>query len=263
MWCEFPSTVNWKQAESLLDKRIQIYVACKSLKHFKEIQSKTKLKLKPWPILPKEKGYWFSGFTEREDIDLLDQYKGMEIKVDLEPPLPKWKYSTTKLIGYAIKKIFQKGKNAKYLEEKIKQLSKSSDIELVEKNITLINEFPLPRLYLKRQGIYIEPTEDMHKNIMCYTTFAGPILRPLVRLYLKLIIKREIKKNPDLMCSIGLIGPGILKTEKIYKNITQFKEDLDMIKNLSVKKVAIYSLDSAMKRKDPKLWFDLIKEYIA
>lgn len=263
MWCEFPEELNWKRAESLVDKRIHFYVACTSLADFKKIQSKTNLKLKPWPILSKEKGYWFSGFTEKEDIDSLDQYKGMEIKVDLEPPLPKWRYSTIRMIGYGLKKIFQKGKNSEYLKEKIEKLAKSSDIELVEKSITLVNEFPFPKWYLKRQGIFIEPEKHMHKNIMCYTTFAGPILRPIMRLYLKFIIKSEIKKNSDLMCSIGLIGPGILKTEKVYKNINQFKQDLDMINKLGVKKVAIYSLDTALKREDPKLWFDLIKNYLA
>lgn len=266
LWCEFPKTVNWKKAESLLkDIPAEIYIAVKSKKEFMHWKRKTRLKTFPWPILPKSQGYWFSGFTPKKGIDQLNQYKGMKIKIDLEPPLPSWKYTTPKIISYGIKKIFQRGKNSGYLEQTIHKLSGLSDLELVTgKEVMIVNEFPFLKWYLKNQGIYISTKHNKHltKNIMCYTSFAGKLWRPVLRSYLKFFTKRAVKKDPDIMFSIGLIGTGILQTEGTYSGPYELRQDLKMIHDSGAKKVAIYSLDSILKRPNPEEWVDEIRHYI-
>ena len=97
---------------------------------------------------------------------------------------------------------------------------------------------------------------------MCYTTFAGSFFRPLVRLYLKPFTKVAVKKNKDVMFSIGLIGTGILEKEGIYRNVKQFREDLEMVKDSGAKQVAIYSLDGILKRNNPEEWVKIIKEFV-
>ncbi|MAG47379.1 hypothetical protein CL617_02140 [archaeon] len=269
-WCEFPNKVDWtflNKTISRLKFNIEIYVASKTLKDFQNIQEKVTSKyiqLSVWPILDMDKGYWFSGFTEKEDINSLKQFENLNIKIDLEPPVPKWKYTNLKIISLAIKQIFKKGKNNDYLKDFIYKLSKKTKVETVVNNIQLIiNEFPLAKWYLKRQGMYIEPKENMVKNIMCYTTFSGQVLRPLIRIYMSLWTRRAVRKYKNkVMFSIGLIGPGILKHEKTYKNIEQFKQDLDMINNSGAEKVAIYSIEGLLKREEPERWLFFIKNYL-
>lgn len=263
-WCEFPETVDWKKAESLI-KGIpsEVYVAVKSVKEYKRYKIKTELPIYPWPVLSKKEGYWFSGFTSKKSIDKLKQFKGIKIKVDLEPPIPKWKYGTVKIILYAMRKIFQKGKNNEYLRRVIYETAgKGSGI--VTKNINMIiNEFPFARWYLKNQGTYLELKESMNKNYMCYTTFAGSFFRPFIRFYLKPFTKLAVKRNKDVMFSIGLIGTGILEREGTYRNVKQFTEDLKMVKESGVKQVAIYSLEGILKRKNPEEWVRAVKEFVS
>jgi len=266
MWCEFPKQVEWKKAESFL-KGIpsEIYVAVKSKKEYKQWKRKTRLEVYPWPILPESQGYWFSGFISKKNIDKLKEFKGMKVKIDLEPPLPKWNYSTPKIVFYAIKKIFHKAKNLKYLERTIYALAKSSQMELVTGKETIIaNEFPFVKWYLKKQGIYIK-TKNNHqltKNIMAYTSFAGRFWRPIIRAYLKPFIKRAVKKDPGVMFSVGLIGAGILKTERTYKNTGEFQKDLEMMSKAGVRKIAVYSLEAILKRENPQEWINLIRKYV-
>ena len=79
-WCEFPKDVNWRKAEALLKGlKCEVYVASFSLQDYKMWKKKTKLDIYPWPLLSKEEGYWFSGFTNKEGIDQLKQYKGLKI----------------------------------------------------------------------------------------------------------------------------------------------------------------------------------------
>jgi len=262
-WCEFPETIDWKKAEKVVKgMSLEVYVAVKSLKEYKKYKSKTKLPIYPWPVLSKKEGYWFSGFTSKKSIDKLKQFKGIKMKIDLEPPIPQWKYGTVRIILYAIRKVFQKGENNEYLKEVIhKTAEKASGV--VTKNINLlINEFPFAKWYLKNQGTYLELRGSMKKNYMCYTTFAGSFFRPLVRLYLKPFTKVAVKKNKDVMFSIGLIGTGILEKEGIYRNVKQFREDLEMVKDSGAKQVAIYSLDGILKRNNPEEWVKIIKEFV-
>lgn len=231
-WSEFPKKVNWNKAKELIDFPTTIYIAIKSQKEFNKYKKyKTKyINIEIWPTLDKKQGYWFSGYTSIKNIDKLKQFKG-RIKIDLEPPLPKFKFYTLKTLYWLIFYYFKKPKNYPYLIKTLDEISK--------KNELIINEFPLPDYCLKKLGIYYNYKT---RNMMAYTTVLGPILRPLLRLYIKLLIK--IKKPK--MCSIGLLKPGIFDKEPYYKNINQFKQDLNMIKNIPV--IAIYSLEGILEK---------------
>ncbi len=267
-WCEFPYQVDWNHLDLLLkelDLSIEVYVVSKYLKDFRGFEKKVKsnhIKISAWPVLNFGDGYWFSGFTKKEDIDSLKQYKGYSVKIDLEPPIPKWEYSNFKLILYGLIQLFASPKNNLYLKQVIYDLADHKD---VGNGVNLIvNEFPLPLWYLKRQGIYIDLKENMIKNIMSYTTFGGSFLRPLLKSYMKYYTRKAVKKyGSQVMFSIGLIGSGILKKEGVYRGIHEFKEDLDMINSSGVNSVAIYTIESLLKKENAKEWLELVKRYVS
>ncbi len=261
-WCEFPETVDWQRLETILKQlsmRISIYIPCRTLQQYlwwkKEIKKTTPhiKEVNVWPALSKEEGYWFSGLTKKEDIDLLNKFKGCKMKIDLEPPIPPFNYTNLRIIIYFLKLLFKKGKNTKYLIKTIRQLSKESEV--------LVNEFPLPKFLLKRWGMYIRPNKKIKKNIMLYSSVAGPLIRPFLRLYNFWYIKKEFKKNKEISGSIGLIGPGILKTERAYASVKEFKADLRAVSKIGLKNVIIYSIDSIMKRREPKFWLKVVRAY--
>lgn len=267
-WCEFPRNVDWVYLDKLLKEfglNIEVYVVSKSLIEFKGFESKIKsdyIKINAWPVLDIENGYWFSGFTKKEDIDALKQYKGYSIKIDLEPPIPKWEYSNFKLVLYGLRQLFRSGENNTYLKQTIYGLAEHKEVG--NKISLIVNEFPLPSWYLKKQGIYINPKENMIKNIMGYTTFGGPFLRPFLRAYMKYYTKKAVKKyGSRAMFSIGLIGPGILRQENFYSDIKEFKEDLGMINNSGANSVAIYTIEALLKRENSAEWLELIKSYVS
>src|SRR3989344_1482387 len=265
-WCEFPEQIkDWKEAERLLKKikvPVEIYTGVRSVKEYGKWKKKIKIFMYPWPLLSRKEGYWFSGFTSKKSIDKLKQYKGIKIKIDLEPHIPKWEYTTPKIIFYAIRKIFQKGENNEYLKKVVYDVAgKGSGV--VTKNVNmLINEFPFARWYLKNHGTFIELEHGMAKNYMCYSTFAGSFFRPIIRLYLKVFTKLAVKKNPNVMFSIGLIGTGALKKEGTYRKVKEFKEDLRMIEKSGCNEVAVYSLESVLKRSNPEEWINAINEFV-
>lgn len=259
-WCEFPEETDWSKLEKLLkelDMNIKIYVPVKNLNEFLILKRLIQKKcghvdeVNVWPVLSKENGYWFSGFTKSEDIKKLKQFSTLSIKIDLELPIPKKKYSNMMLITYLGKYLFHKGPNNKQLYSTIKNMSENTNI--------ILNEFPFPRFLLKRWGIHMPIMKNCTKNIMSYTTIGGRLLRPLTKLYLFIYLLRERLANKNIMCSIGLIGKGILKNEGVYDNVHQFKSDLDMARFLRIKQVAIYSIDSILKRKNPKEWLIAVK----
>lgn len=265
-WCEFPEQVkDWKATDKLLKKikiPVEVYTGVQSVNEYRKWKKKTRIPMYPWPLLSRKEGYWFSGFSSKKSIDKLKQYKGIKMKIDLEPPIPPWSYTTPKIVMYAIKKIFQKGKNNDYLKKVVYDVAgKGSGV--VTKNVNmLINEFPLTRWYLKNQGTFIELKHGMSKNYMCYSTFAGSFFRPIVRLYLKVFTKFAVKKNPNVMFSIGLIGTGALKKEGTYRKVKEFKEDLRMIEKSGCNEVAVYSLESVLKRSNPEEWINAINEFV-
>jgi len=269
-WCEFPEQVDWVYLNRLLTKlklHVEIYIAAGSKKEFEGIKRKIKCKYietSVWPILSKEGGYWFSGFSDKKDIDRLKQFKDYKIKIDLEPPLPKWTYKNHRIIFYALKQMFRKGENNEYLKKTIYNLAKTNKVETVVNQMQIIaNEFPLARWYLERQGMYVDIKKNITKNIMCYTSFAGIFFRLFLRMYMGYYMKKTVERyNGNVMFSIGLIGPGILKNEKIYRNIEEFGQDLNMVNESGASKVAIYSIEGLLKRDKPEEWLKLVKNYL-
>ncbi|MBI4447697.1 hypothetical protein HY643_01840 [Candidatus Woesearchaeota archaeon] len=255
-WCEFPQKMNWQELDAILNNiewGIVVYAAVKNVKEFSNLKKAAgkKVELKAWPVLEKNEGYWFSGFVAEKSISELKQFNKLDIKLDLEPPLPKFAYSNIKAIIYTLKFLFRKGKNNELLKKTIEEMTGS----------LIINEFPLPKFLLKRWGAHFELKKGVTKNFMGYTTFAGSFWRKPVQIYLKWFLKKEFKKNPSIMCSIGLIGPGIMETEEYYKKIDELEEDLDIIQKIGIKKIAVYSIESIMQRKNPQQWLETILRY--
>jgi hypothetical protein len=244
-WCEFPEKCDWNRInEWTKDHKITTYITCTSREDFEEkkknIQKICKnIEINAWPILPKEKGYWFSSFTDKEDIDSLDQYKGLKIKLDIEPPIPK-DYSFTSTFKWLILSLLKHPKNRKYFQNKIIQLTKNTDI--------ILSTFPFPKFILKQWG-YLE-NHDLQYNFMHYSTFFPKWLRPVYNLYYKQFFKTIPK---DSYIAIGLIGPGIFGNEPIYKNINELQQDIQFLKQNSKTNLVFFNLESLSYKK--RIWF--------
>jgi len=253
LWSEFPHKTNWKKLGELLkeaDFHPDIYVACTSPDNYKwwarEIkkQCKSLNEINAWPVLTKAEGYWFSGFTSKDCIDRLLEYKDTKVKIDLEPPLPKIKYTNFGIAMFLFKLLVRKGKNNKHL---FKTITKAS-----EKNDVLVNEFPIPKPLLKRWGCYY-PTHN--KNVMCYTSLLR--YRSPLRLWNFWMAKRRKAR----MCSIGLIHSGIFTDEPYYTRVEELEKDLLYAQKQGFEEIAVYSIDAIMKRKDPTAWISSLKKF--
>lgn len=224
-WCEFPDKCNWNNLSKWLEelnKNITIYVACTSRKDYENKRTKInnitkRIDVNAWPTLTKKEGYWFSGFSSIESINKLEQYKGLKIKIDIEPPIPE-KYNLLSSFSWLFLNLIRKPKNSKYLQTKIKELSKNTEI--------ILSTFPLLRFILKSWG-WIE-IKSIKYNFMYYSTFFPRILLPFYNFYYKIYFLKNIKYN---YLAIGLIGTGVFKSEPIYKNIKEMKRDMKFLKN--------------------------------
>src|SRR3989344_359555 len=101
-WCEFPKELDFKKLNNLMIFDTEVYFAVKNIKELNAIKKKMKnknIKIGAWPVIDKKDGYWFSGFISKKDIDKLDEFKGLRVKIDIEPPIYKGKH-------YLIKDFF-------------------------------------------------------------------------------------------------------------------------------------------------------------
>ena len=244
-WCEFPEGVDWDEVKKLIKFKSEFYVACKSKKEFLEWKQKIKnVSLGVWPILELEEGYWFSGFLNKESINRLDEFKGERIKIDIEPLFPgKGKNSYLFLLKY----LFLRGKNNKYLRKKIIELSKDSKI--------IVSGFPLPLFFRERYGHF--DYENVEKSYIAYTTFSK-----LLRLYYSWFIKKELKRNKELIVGLGCIGKGIFDNEPVYRNLKEFKRDLEWVKKMGVKNIVIFDISGLMNKEDREEWVEVLEKYI-
>ncbi|MFH1972065.1 MAG: hypothetical protein ABIJ18_01155 [archaeon] len=249
-WCEFPGKTDWKKLAKWLDEldmNITTYVACTSRKNFdwwkREIRKEsTRITINAWPTLSQSEGYWFSGFVSKKNIDLLDDFKDIPTKIDVEPPMPKGGYSLISSTLWLLKGFLKKAPNRIYLQKKIKTLDTNGRI--------IASTFPLPHFLLKRMGW----TEAKENNFMFYPSFVPKYLRFIYRLaYIPFI---KLNKNANF--AIGLIGKGIFNNEPIYKDIKEFKTDIEFLKRNKVKKVFIFELSSITKR--GKQWLSVLKQ---
>ncbi|MEM4245314.1 MAG: hypothetical protein QW404_01245 [Candidatus Nanoarchaeia archaeon] len=252
-WCEFPHQVDWKEAKKLIKFKTEIYVAVKNRKEYEKWKKKIKNKnidVGAWPVLDKEKGYWFSGFVENEEIEKLKQFDGIKIKVDIEPPFPGGRLTVTSIIRYCLIYTLRKGKNNEHLRRIVKE----------HKGKAIISGFPLPNWVTRRYGDVTELSQNMEKNFISYTTL-NPLLLP--RWYIRLFAKRAIKRyGKKAIFAIGCTGKGVFGNEKTYKNIEQFKRDLQMMKQLGARKIVVFNLEGIMQREDKKHWIEEINKFI-
>ena len=253
LWCEFPQRVDWKRLDRILEEAMykpEIYVACTSYENYKwwarEIRKQCRniREVNAWPVLAKNEGYWFSGFTSKQGIDRLLEYKNTKLKIDLEPPLPRFNYSNLNVLRYLIKILFKKGKNRHYLARTISELSKNNEV--------LVNEFPLPEFILKRWGCYYN-TEN--KNVMCYTSLLKH--RTLLRWWNFMMAKRR----KAAMCSLGLVHSGIFGNEPHYRNVKELATDMRYALREGFSSIAVYSIDAIAKRSDAISWLKALKDF--
>lgn len=249
-WCEFPERIDWRKLDKLLKKnnlKVKTYVACKSKEDFlkkKKSGSKNIEISGAWPVLPKSKGYWFSGFTAKKDIDFLKEFKGINIKIDIEPPIPKRGFLSFWLTKYFLKRA----KNRNYLHKIIKEVSKKSKV--------ILSTFPCPYFALKRYGFFKD--KILTYNFMHYSTFTPRILRPLYQAYYRHFMRNKDKNKTYF--ALGLISKGIFNNEPVYKSVKEFRKDIKFLKKNGAKHFVIFRLGSLLERDNPVEWINAIKE---
>jgi len=257
-WCEFPDKVNWEDLNDFFtinNYRIQVGVACRSRAEYEQylIQSSNLSHIdivRAWPILPKEKGYWFSSYTEVEDINSLDQYEGLPIKIDIEYPLPTEKKNWFTLQLWFLKQLFSKpGKNLNHLQKKIRDLSRTTDI--------MLSTFTLPERFLKKLGLLHQ--NNLRYNYIHYSSMVPFLLRPFYNIYFKVLAKKILAKNPSSYFAVGLLTPGIFGDEPCYKKIIQFEKDLKFIEKLGAKNVVVFRLGSFQELENASDWLSPLK----
>ncbi len=239
-WSEFPEQVDWNKVNNEIDFDTEIYVACKDRKEYLGWKKKVKNKhidVGAWPVLDKKDGYWFSGQTSKENIDKLDEFKDVDVKIDIEPMIYQGNYGFWKTALWMTKWMFYPGDNKEYLEEKINSFEKD----------TLVSGFLFPKWLRRRVG----QEAKGKKNYICYSTVGGR----LAFSYYKFIIKRMSKDN---FYAIGLLNHGVFGNERVYQRKEEFVKDLEVMKRLGVKNIVIYSLEGIIKRD----WLEIVKDYV-
>ncbi len=248
-WCEFPEKCNWKKlSDWLKHEKIVVYIACSSRKNYdqwkKKIHSITEnIEVNAWPTLPKSEGYWYSGFCTKEAIDTLDQYRGLKIKIDIEPPIPK-RYHFLSGLTWLGKHALQEPDNTPYLKKKIKSLSRDTEV--------ILSTFPLQEHILKRWGWIKE--ENINYNFMFYSTFIPLPFRKLYKHYFK---RHFLPRHKQAYIAVGLIGTGIFGNEPTYKNVKQMKTDIQFLRKEGVETLVFFNLEAISQRGEEWLYTSL------
>jgi len=178
-------------------------------------------------------------------IDKLDGFKGLNIKIDIEPPIIKGKGDFIMMIRYFLRYLFSKGKNNDYLAMKINSLN----------NKKVIISPIAPKFLMRRYVGEIEGKKNFYYNYIFYTSMVPRILRPLFRFWYKLWLKNTSKSY----LALGCLDVGIYGGEGIYKNINEFKKDLDYVKKIGINKIVIFHLSGLFNKKDYKEWLRTVK----
>lgn len=249
-WCEFPEKCDWKILSSWLEKEpLTVYIACSSRREYERWKTtiahhSLSITVHAWPILPKEKGYWFSSFLDPSAFDLLEEFHGLSIKIDVEPPIAK-KYSLLSSSLWLCGNIFRSPVSQKEFQEKVKNLAKDTEI--------ILSTFPFPLWVIKRYGWFQD--WKLKYNYMYYRTFIPRQFQWLYRLY----YRSFVRAHPSSFFAIGLIGPGVFKNEPVYRTVKEFEKDILFFKRLKVDTLVIYSLESLTQR--GKEWFDIVQKF--
>src|SRR3989344_3556931 len=236
-WCEFPKKVNWEGFLRIIDFPCNIYITARTRKEFELGKNKIKnkfIKVGAWPILSFEEGYWFSGLSKKESIDKLKEFKGLKIKIDLEPPIKFRSYSNIKALFYSIKYLlFKRYPRNEYLLKTIYKLSETTDI--------IASGYPFPYWLSKRYGGNVQPNKRIRKNYFIYTTYFPQTLKGILYLYYRNFIKKRLKEE-NAMFALGCIGAGIFGNERVYKNVNEFRKDLVIFLKLGVKHLVVFEI---------------------
>ena len=244
-WCEFPNKLDFKKLNEITFP-CSIYFASKNKKEFLDHKKKVKnrkIKVGAWPTLSKKEGYWFSSFSSKKSIDKLKEFKEISIKIDIEPPIPNFKFSYGKFISYLLKYSFKKGENYEYLNNTIKEISKNTDI--------ILSTYPFPNWILKNYGL--NKNLNIKFNYFLYPSMYSNFFKPYIWAYYKTIIN-----NKDYF-ALGLISEGIFGNEPVYNSIKEFEKDLQIFKKLNLENIVIYSIEGLLKQKNYKEWIKLLK----
>lgn len=258
-WCEFPKEINWKEFNETINFKSEVYIASNSKKEFllwkSKIKSKQITKVGVWPILTKEEGYWFSGYSSRKSIEKLKEFIGIDMKIDLEPPLLNMDYGFFNIIcRYTKFFLLNRTNNKGYLNKIILKLSKKSEI--------ILSGFPFPKFLTSFYIKELESRKNLVKNYFIYSTLIPKMFRSLTRYYNKMFIKNAIKKNKHkVFFAVGCVGHGILGNEPTYRNTYEMEKDLNFLLNNGIRNVVIFDLAGIMKRRNPEEWFNTIRKY--
>jgi len=255
-WCEFPEKVDWNKINNLFRKHSVVartYVAVRDRKEFVSFCKRNKnIKIEgAWPILPKSNGYWFSGFLDKEDIEKLDEFKGLNLKIDIEPPLPRLKFSFLSMLFWLLRYMFKKQRNKDYLIEKIRELSRHGKI--------ILSSFPLPYFILERFGFLFD--KRLRYNFMFYSSLVPLFLKPFYKAYLKWFIRAKLRSSKNVFFAVGLISSGIFGKEPAYNNAEELRKDMEFLLRNGVVSCVVYSLEGILERRDPEKWIEVIKEF--
>ncbi|MDP3728067.1 MAG: hypothetical protein Q8R18_01295 [bacterium] len=248
-WCEFPEKCNWKKiSDWLKHEKIIVYLACTSRANYDLWKKKIKkinenIEVNAWPTLPKSEGYWFSGFCTKEAIDQLNQYRGLKIKIDIEPPIPK-KYHFLTGMTWLGKHITQEPENTEYLRRKIKSLMRDTDI--------ILSTFPLQNNILKQWGWLKE--NNLKYSYMFYSTFIPFGFKKLYKHYFK---RHFLPYHKEAYIAVGLIGKGIFGNEPIYRSPKQMKKDIQFLRKEGVETLVFFSLEAISQRGEEWLYTSL------
>ncbi len=262
-WCEFPNKVNSKTIK-LIDFDTEVYITAKTVKEYKQLSKRFKnkhIKIGLWPILSFEAGYWFSKYTKKEDIDKLKEFDGINMKIDIETPIPTKsflfkKFSLYSLIRDANKELKNhKYDNKEYLLNVINSL-KSKKI--------IISGFPFPNFISKGYGDdSTQFNKNFYRNHFLYTTFfQNKLLKKIIKFYYSIFVKHKLKKYPldKIYFAIGCTGSGVFSTEPTYKNVQEFEKELDDFLKWGVKNLVVFNLEGILNRKNPGYWLKSLKE---
>ena len=261
-WCEFPKKINPKDIK-LINFKTEAYVTSKDVKEYdfwKKKLSNKNIHWGAWPTLPLKEGYWFSKYTKIECINKLKKFNGINIKIDIEPPIPHTselfkKFSLYLLVKDAILETLRhKIDTRKYLWETINYL-KSKKI--------IISGFPFPNFMSSSYGDdYKKFNKDHYRNHFLYITFfQNKLLRKLIMFYYYLYVKSKIKKyeTHKLYFAIGCVGKGIFSTEPIYNNLEEFEKDLNRFLKWGIRNLVIFNLEGILNKEEPDKWVNSLR----
>lgn len=258
-WCEFPERVDLNKLNSALGNlNIDVYIASKNLKEFNKFKERfSRVKqiktIGCWPVLDKNQGYWYSGFTDGESLNSLLKFNGLKLKIDIEPPIEHKKFSYFGILFWIVKYcLFKKSLNKNLLSDVLNRLNKEN---------LIISTFPLPKFILNNL-INLKDLKNSNLNLMYYSMLIPKVLRPFYRIYFKFILNNYRILTKNIFVAVGLIGTGIFRNEPTYKSLNEFKNDLEFVKELKVDNLVIFELSGILKKDNCEEWFKVILDYI-